>query len=94
MKVKVKAIVPPYTDAETESLQLIVRNHTHDNLNFHISTKQLFHILEELTRRRKMSGNAGKTTHEAWVEFVTHYCPKMAQRALDTHHALRHNVDN
>lgn len=74
--VKIKKIGPPYTRTVTESLQGVLYNHAHDKLSFHIGTKQLFDIMAELARRRKMSGIAGKSADEAFAEFNKHYRPK------------------
>ena len=77
MRVKVKTIKKPYTDASTKSLQAILRNHAHDQLHVRIGTTQLYDIMEELARRREQSGTPFKSNEEAWAEFRKHYMPKL-----------------
>ena len=82
MKVKVRVIVPPYTDTPTESLQAILSNHAHDKLHLRIGTEQLYDIMGVLADRRKASGSPIKTNEEAWAAFEAHYMPRQATRQL------------
>lgn len=69
MKVKIKTISPPYTDAPTASLQAILRNHAHDRLRVRIGIKQLYDIMEELVRRREQEDpNAFRSNEEALAD--------------------------
>ena len=77
MKVKVRKIAPPYHDVPTASLQAILRNHAHDKLNVDITTKQLYDIMGELSRR---NGDRWRSNEEAWAEFVQHYWPGAGER--------------
>lgn len=74
-KVKVHKITQSYKKTATKSLQAILRNHAHDRLHFHIGTKQLCDITEELAQRRQKTGIQWRTNHEAWEDFVEHYFP-------------------
>lgn len=80
MKVKVKAIAPPYNDVPTASLQAILRNHAHDKLHIQIGTKQLFDIMGELACRREHAGEQFKSSEEAWEEFNRHYMPGAGEK--------------
>lgn len=75
MKVKVKVISHPYTDAHTTSLQAILRNHALGHLRMRISTGQLYAIMGELARRREVSGQPFRSNEQAWQEFQEHYRP-------------------
>jgi len=65
VKVKVRAIIPPYTDAPTKSLQVILRNHAHDKLHVRIGILQLYDIMDELARRQEISGPPFRSDEEA-----------------------------
>ena len=80
MKVKVRAIIAPYTDARTESLQAILRNHATDRLRVRIGTRQLYDIMDELVRRREASGEPFRSDEEALAEFRKHYMPPIDRR--------------
>lgn len=62
-----------------------------------LQNDDLFVVLEELVRRREISGTPFRSNEEAWAEFVEHYMPKDDAeepseedllQALQTPHAL------
>ena len=75
VKVKVHKITQPLEKTATKSLQSVLRNHAYDRLHFHIGTKELCDITEELARRQQETGIQRRTNQEAWEDFVDHYFP-------------------
>ena len=73
MKVKVRTIDPAV--APTPALQTILRRHAHDKLRVDLTTDQLYEVMDELARRREISGDPFKSTEEAWSEFQANYMP-------------------
>ncbi len=80
MKVKVKAIAPPYNDVPTASLQAILRNHAYGKLHVYIGTQQIYDIMGELVRRREITGGPFKSNEDAWEEFNRHYMPGAGEK--------------
>ena len=76
MKVTVRRIAAPYQNVPTASLQAVLRNHAHNRLQVRIGTRQLYEIMGELARRRKIAGTPFLSNEDAWAEVVQHYMPK------------------
>ena len=60
--------------ADTKTLQQICRLHANDDLQ-RMAIEDLFVVLEELARRREISGTPFRSDEEAWAEFQAHYMP-------------------
>lgn len=83
MKVRIRKIAPPYTDAPTESLETLLYNHAHGKLLVRIGTNQLLDIMGVLVERDEAAGRVSrKTPEEALEEFDRHDLPRKIKRQL------------
>ena len=69
-----------YDEMTTEQLREILRKHAHGELEKEPDTEELFYIMEVLQNKESENPEKQiKSTDEAYVTFVKHYAPEMAE---------------